>query len=101
MSGGADLPGLAPDNTVSYLAGSVIEAQTSRTYIGVFNNCPNRPVFLETNIDLIFVQFRFQRLSIVLFLQDPLEFLASDLRKFFKMGDHVKVITGRYEGDTG
>lgn len=34
-------------------------------------------------------------------LQDPLEFLATDLRKFFKMGDHVKVITGRYEGDTG
>ena len=23
------------------------------------------------------------------------------MRKFFKMGDHVKVIAGRYEGDTG
>ena len=33
--------------------------------------------------------------------QDPLEFPASELRKFFKMGDHVKVIRGRYEGDTG
>ena len=26
---------------------------------------------------------------------------ARELRKFFKMGDHVKVIAGRYEGDTG
>nr|CAB3266712.1 transcription elongation factor SPT5 [Phallusia mammillata] len=34
-------------------------------------------------------------------LHDPLEFLASELRKHFKMGDHVKVIAGRYEGDTG
>ena len=33
--------------------------------------------------------------------QDPLEFLASELQKHFKMGDHVKVIGGRYEGDTG
>ncbi|XP_015766127.1 PREDICTED: transcription elongation factor SPT5-like [Acropora digitifera] len=34
-------------------------------------------------------------------LKDPLEFLASELQKHFKMGDHVKVIGGRYEGDTG
>ncbi|XP_076450911.1 transcription elongation factor SPT5-like isoform X2 [Babylonia areolata] len=34
-------------------------------------------------------------------LKDPLEFTATELRKFFKMGDHVKVIRGRYEGDTG
>ena len=34
-------------------------------------------------------------------MQDPLEFPANELRKFFKMGDHVKVIRGRYEGDTG
>jgi transcription elongation factor len=34
-------------------------------------------------------------------LQDPLEFPANELKKFFKMGDHVKVISGRYEGDTG
>ena len=33
--------------------------------------------------------------------QDPLEFPAHELQKFFKMGDHVKVIKGRYEGDTG
>lgn len=26
---------------------------------------------------------------------------ASELRKYFKNGDHVKVIAGRYEGDTG
>lgn len=34
-------------------------------------------------------------------LKDPLEFPAHEVRKFFKMGDHVKVIRGRYEGDTG
>uniref|UniRef100_A0A4W3HGL2 Transcription elongation factor SPT5 n=1 Tax=Callorhinchus milii TaxID=7868 RepID=A0A4W3HGL2_CALMI len=34
-------------------------------------------------------------------LKDPLEFPAHELRKYFKMGDHVKVIAGRYEGDTG
>lgn len=33
--------------------------------------------------------------------QDPLEFPAHELRKYFKMGDHVKVIAGNYEGDTG
>lgn len=34
-------------------------------------------------------------------LKDILEFPAQELRKYFKMGDHVKVIAGRYEGDTG
>ena len=34
-------------------------------------------------------------------LKDPLEFPAHELKKHFKMGDHVKVIGGRYEGDTG
>ncbi|CAH3030076.1 unnamed protein product [Porites evermanni] len=34
-------------------------------------------------------------------LKDPLEFMANELQKHFKMGDHVKVIGGRYEGDTG
>uniref|UniRef100_A0A8C7W0P3 Transcription elongation factor SPT5 n=1 Tax=Oncorhynchus mykiss TaxID=8022 RepID=A0A8C7W0P3_ONCMY len=34
-------------------------------------------------------------------LKDPLEFPAHELRKYFRMGDHVKVIAGRYEGDTG
>ncbi|XP_038052973.1 transcription elongation factor SPT5-like [Patiria miniata] len=34
-------------------------------------------------------------------LKDILEFPASELRKHFKIGDHVKVIAGRYEGDTG
>ena len=33
--------------------------------------------------------------------QEPLNFPASELRKFFKVGDHVKVIHGKYEGDTG
>ncbi|PSN34935.1 Transcription elongation factor SPT5 [Blattella germanica] len=31
----------------------------------------------------------------------PLEFQANELKKYFKQGDHVKVISGRYEGDTG
>lgn len=34
-------------------------------------------------------------------LKEPLEFPAHELRKHFKMGDHVKVIGGRYENDTG
>jgi transcription elongation factor SPT5 len=34
-------------------------------------------------------------------LKDPLEFQAGELKKHFKMGDHVRVIAGRYEGDTG
>jgi len=34
-------------------------------------------------------------------LKDALEFPAHELRKHFKVGDHVKVIAGRYEGDTG
>ena len=34
-------------------------------------------------------------------LKDPLEFQASEMKKYFKQGDHVRVIGGRYEGDTG
>lgn len=34
-------------------------------------------------------------------LKDLLEFPAHELKKHFKMGDHVKVIAGRFEGDTG
>ena len=34
-------------------------------------------------------------------LKDPLEFPANELKKHFRMGDHVKVLEGRYEGDTG
>lgn len=34
-------------------------------------------------------------------LTDPLEFPARELKKCFHEGDHVKVIDGRYEGDTG
>ena len=30
-----------------------------------------------------------------------MEFPAHELKKYFRMGDHVKVIAGRYEGDTG
>lgn len=39
--------------------------------------------------------------SPIISVQDPLEFPAHELRKYFRMGDHVKVIAGRYEGDTG
>lgn len=34
-------------------------------------------------------------------LKDLLEFPAHELQKFFQVGDHVKVIEGRHEGDTG
>jgi transcription elongation factor SPT5 len=34
-------------------------------------------------------------------LIDPLEFQASELRKYFCQGDHARVIGGRHEGDTG
>merc|ERR1712048_372667 len=34
-------------------------------------------------------------------LTDPLEFPANELRKHFKEGDHIKVIRGKYSGDTG
>lgn len=34
-------------------------------------------------------------------LNEPLEFQASELKKSFKTGDHVKVLNGRFEGDTG
>ncbi|KAF8777496.1 Transcription elongation factor SPT5 like protein [Argiope bruennichi] len=32
---------------------------------------------------------------------DPLEFQSHELEKYFETGDHVKVIAGTYEGDTG
>lgn len=38
---------------------------------------------------------------VLVIYQDPLEFMAHELQKHFKMGDHVKVLGGRYEGDTG
>lgn len=34
-------------------------------------------------------------------LKDPIEFVASELKKYFKVGEHVKVIGGRNEGETG
>lgn len=34
-------------------------------------------------------------------LKEPLTLNAFELRKYFKVGDHVRVIGGRYEGDTG
>lgn len=30
-----------------------------------------------------------------------MEFPSHELQKFFQVGDHVKVIEGRHEGDTG
>lgn len=35
------------------------------------------------------------------YLKDPLIFKASELRKYFKTGDHARVLAGRYEGETG
>ncbi|XP_014243912.1 transcription elongation factor SPT5 isoform X2 [Cimex lectularius] len=34
-------------------------------------------------------------------LSVPIGFKSHELQKFFKLGDHVKVLRGRYEGDTG
>ncbi|BET00579.1 Transcription elongation factor [Nesidiocoris tenuis] len=34
-------------------------------------------------------------------LTEPLEFQANELQKYFRLGDHAKVLAGRYEGDTG
>ncbi|XP_064385499.1 transcription elongation factor SPT5-like isoform X2 [Halichondria panicea] len=34
-------------------------------------------------------------------LKDPLEFQARELRKYFVVGDHVKVVAGRHEAETG
>ncbi len=33
--------------------------------------------------------------------QDPLEFQQHELRKYFVVGDHVRVVAGRHEGETG
>lgn len=34
-------------------------------------------------------------------LMEPIQFQANELRKYFQVGDHVKVINGNYEGETG
>ncbi|KAL6739230.1 hypothetical protein Aduo_012706 [Ancylostoma duodenale] len=34
-------------------------------------------------------------------LKEPLTLNVTELRKYFRPGDHVKMISGRYEGDTG
>lgn len=34
-------------------------------------------------------------------LKEPLTLNASELRKYFAQGDHVRIIEGRYEGNTG
>jgi transcription elongation factor SPT5 len=34
-------------------------------------------------------------------LKDPIDFMANELKKHFKVGEHVKVIGGRFEGETG
>ena len=33
--------------------------------------------------------------------QDPLEFQSRELKKYFVVGDHVRVVAGRHEGETG
>ena len=37
----------------------------------------------------------------IFMFQDPLEFMAKELRKHFNVGDHIKVIAGRHESETG
>merc|ERR1712170_285025 len=34
-------------------------------------------------------------------LHEPLEFPSNEIRKHFKVGDHVRVIHGQYKDDTG
>jgi transcription elongation factor SPT5 len=34
-------------------------------------------------------------------LKDLLHFRPHQLRKYFKMGDHVKVVSGKFQGETG
>jgi transcription elongation factor len=34
-------------------------------------------------------------------LKDEIPFKAHELRKFFSVGNHVKVLNGRFEGETG
>lgn len=65
----------------------------TNTYISLklITSCVN----FENSSNLLLLLFRFTS------YQDPLEFQAQELQKHFKMGDHVKVIGGRYEGDTG
>lgn len=39
--------------------------------------------------------------SLRLLQTQNLEIPASQLRKYFKLGDHVKVVEGRYQGEVG
>ncbi len=39
--------------------------------------------------------------DLLLVSQEPIEFSANEMRKYFKVGDHVKSIGGRFDGDTG
>ncbi|PVD33727.1 hypothetical protein C0Q70_04987 [Pomacea canaliculata] len=71
---------LAPGDVVEVAEGELINLQGK-----VIKVDGNKITFLPNHKDL----------------KNPLEFPANELRKFFKMGDHVKVIRGRYEGDTG
>ena len=50
-------------------------------------------------VNFMFIAFFFP--CHLLILKDTLEFPAHELRKHFRIGDHVRVIAGRYEGDTG
>lgn len=34
-------------------------------------------------------------------LKDEIPFKANELRKYFSVGNHVKVLNGRFEGETG
>ncbi len=51
-------------------------------------------VQLLNSLDLLFVVLIFKQ-------KDAIEFMAAELRKYFKVGEHVKIIGGRNEGETG
>ncbi|XP_015380176.1 PREDICTED: transcription elongation factor SPT5-like isoform X2 [Diuraphis noxia] len=50
---------------------------------------------LSTDGDTVLIMPKHENLNM------PLEFMSNELRKYFKQGDHVKVVGGRFEGDTG
>ena len=55
-------------------------------------------LYLYTNMS---IQPLYFHLLIDLNSQEPLPFELSQLRKFFQVGDHVRVVAGRHEGETG
>ena len=69
-----------------------------KTRVPCFSNSIGLGILIFfSNLAIVYVSAK----NLISKLQEPLEFNASELQKHFKMGDHVKVISGRYDGDTG